>query len=241
MKERTIRKLFKFQPTVRLINHGDLTLLQMQSINSFWQSLQKHIPQRYKQNTSFCIGERGGINIWFQKYLLSPEMLPHLYNVDFLYFKVIVTETITEENQPKYVQVIRFRIFRVSRPLLQACPCAYCATTPSCAVPTRLQHHHNQLLQLLSPTCPQQPPFNIRYTFSFHAPYGWLLPSIINFLGFSGKPSCHLARNAALHLTPSMTQDYSAGNRVHAFTQNNLKYESQYIGLQAKHHHWCFF
>lgn len=82
-------------------------------------------------------------------------------------------------------------------------------------------------------------------TFATHlasnAPYGWLLPSIINFLSFSGKPSCHLARNAALHLTPSMTQDYRAGNRVHAFVQNNLKYESRYVDPQAKHHWWCFF
>lgn len=34
--------------------------------------------------------------------------------------------------------------------------------------------------------------FNICYKFSFHAPYGWLLPSIINFPGFSGNPSYHL-------------------------------------------------
>lgn len=90
MKETTIRKLFKFQPTVRLINHGDLTLLQTQSINSFWQSLQKYIPWRYRQNTSFYIGERGRINVWLQNNLLYPEMLPHLYSVGFFYFKIIV-------------------------------------------------------------------------------------------------------------------------------------------------------
>lgn len=135
----------------------------------------------------------------------------------------------------------RFMIFSALRSLPQACLCACCATTPSCAVPTHLPHHHNQILQLLSSTCPQHPPLHICYTFSFYAPYGWLLPSIINFLGFSGKLSCHLARIAALHLTPSMTQDYSAGNRVYAFIQSNLKYESQYVDPQAKHHWWCFF
>lgn len=57
MKERTIRKLFKFQPTVRLINHGDLTLLQMQSINSFWQSLQK--TNSMKVQTKYFILYRG--------------------------------------------------------------------------------------------------------------------------------------------------------------------------------------
>lgn len=132
---------------------------------------------------------------------------------------------ITEKNQ--YVQVNRFRICRVSRLLPQLCQCAYCVTTYCCAVPKHLLYHCNPAIGtalIHLSTAPTS--FNIRYKFTFY------------FLGFSGNPSYHLARNAALRLTPIMNQDYSSGKRVYAFIQNILKYESYYVDLQAKHHCW---
>lgn len=62
-RETTIRKPFKFQLTVRLINHGNLTLLQMHSINFFRQSFKKNILHKdIDKILHFMWGERGGIN-----------------------------------------------------------------------------------------------------------------------------------------------------------------------------------
>lgn len=121
--------------------------------------------------------------------------------------------------------------FAVSRLLPQFCQCAYYVIlyiyTYCCAVPKHLLYHCNPAIATaLIPLSTAPTSFSIRYKFTFY------------LLGFSGNLSYRLARNAALHLTPIMNQDYSSGKRVYAFIQNILKYESYYVDLQAKDHCW---
>lgn len=113
---------------------------------------------------TFYTGERGGINVWLQKYLLSSwnATLPVQCRFFFFYFTIIITEMIAGKNKPvcSKQQIEDFQDIETTPPGLPLC--LLCHHAQLCC-PHHLPHHHNELLQLLS-SCLQHPPFNICYT-----------------------------------------------------------------------------